>query len=286
MNNYGEIFRILRKERSFTLKRMSEGIISFSYLSKFEKGESDITLNNFTRLIERLNVSADEFFYFSGNKSNQYTNLLIKVAIAYEKNDHNLLLRYSKSEKELYAINGNNQHKYNAIMILVIAQDISRGHSIPRDDINMLVDYIIKCLHWSSYEISLLGNSITIFTDELLIILLEEIKKRLEEHKINKKNIRDLIALIENTCLILLRKKEIEHAKSLSKFIGDFIEPNYFFEKTRKNFIDGIIIMYEINKEEGAAKVYKAIDIMREMNPQLAEDYYSEYKHLCEVLDL
>jgi len=219
MNNYGEVFRILRKERGFTLKTMSEGIISFSYLSKFEKGESDITLNNFTQLIERLNMSTDEFFYFSGKKTTQYTNLLMKVSIAYAKNDYELLLSYSKTEKELYAINGNQQHKYNAIMILVIAQDISRCCSIPQEDIDILVDYIIKCLHWSSYEISLLGNSIIIFSDELLIILLKEIKKRLEEHKINKRNIRDLIALIENTCLILLRNKKTEHAKALSKFL-------------------------------------------------------------------
>ena len=57
MEYFGDTFRLLRKERGFTLKTMSEGIISFSYLSKFEKGESDITLHNFIRLIERLNMT-------------------------------------------------------------------------------------------------------------------------------------------------------------------------------------------------------------------------------------
>lgn len=63
MKDYGMSFRLLRKERGFTLKTMSEGIISYSYLSKFEKGESDITFRNFVLLIERLNMTLDEFLF-------------------------------------------------------------------------------------------------------------------------------------------------------------------------------------------------------------------------------
>lgn len=72
LKDVGTTFRILRKERGFTLKEMSEGIVSFSYLSKFEKGENRISLTNFTQLAQRLNMTVDEILYFSKIKTTDH----------------------------------------------------------------------------------------------------------------------------------------------------------------------------------------------------------------------
>ena len=276
MNSYGEIFRNLRKERGYTLKTMSQDIISFSYLSKFEKGESDITLLNFIRLIERLNMTIDEFLYFNEVNLSYYSELFIKMAAAYAKNNSMLLKSYAQTEENLYNTTDKVHHKCNSVMILAVAQDIDASISIPQDDTIFLVDYIVKCSYWSTYEVSMLGNTLTLFSDDLLLILLEEVKSRLNEYKVTKRNIRDLIALIENACLILLRNKKIEEAKSLSDFLEFFLAPTYFFEKTRKIFIDGIILICKGDINEGTKKSQEAINIIRVMNKELGDDYYIE----------
>lgn len=278
MIGFGETFRILRKERGFTLKTMSEGIISFSYLSKFEKGKSDITLNNLIRLIERLNMTLDEFLLFNDVRTNHYVELFQKISSSYARNDQLMLQRYFKEEMELYDKTGIIYHKCNSIMITAILQDIDDFFSISQSDTDFLVDYIIKCSFWTTYEVSLLGNTLTFFSEDLLLILLDEIKRKLKEYKVSKRNVRDLIALIENTCIIFLRKKKIKEAYSLSNFLDSFLEPSYFFEKTRKLFIDGIILICEGEKNEGTKKAEQAIEIMEVMDRNFSHDHEEELK--------
>ena len=50
MENYGEIFKTYREARGLSLKDIAESGLSTSQLSRFEKGESDLTI---TRSEER-----------------------------------------------------------------------------------------------------------------------------------------------------------------------------------------------------------------------------------------
>ena len=58
---HGEFIKKIRQEKHLTQKELAEGILSKNFLSKFERGESKITSEIFLNLLERLNVSLDEF---------------------------------------------------------------------------------------------------------------------------------------------------------------------------------------------------------------------------------
>ena len=47
MENYGEIFKTYREARGLSLKDIAESGLSTSQLSRFEKGESDLTITKF-----------------------------------------------------------------------------------------------------------------------------------------------------------------------------------------------------------------------------------------------
>lgn len=284
LREWGETFRLLRKERDFTLKSMAEGIISFSYLSKFEQGKSDITLNNFIRLIERLNITLDEFLFVNHVSTTHYVELFHSISLAYAKNDKITLQNLLTEERNIYEESGIIYHKCNFIMIAAIIQDINESFFIPQSDIDFLVDYIVKCSFWTAYEVSLLGNSLTLFSDDLLLVLLNEVTKRLKEYKVSRRNIRDLIALIENACFIFLRRKNVTEARLLSNLLDSFLEPSYFFEKTRKFFIDGIIYIYEGKREEGIEKAKQAIEIMGMMDKEFADDHRVELSNFLELI--
>lgn len=284
MEYLGETFRLLRKERGFTLKTMSEGIISFSYLSKFEKGESDITLHNFIRLIERLNMTLDEFLFFNHVRTTHHTELFQRISHAYAKNDQALLQQYFKEEKALYQQTKVIYHKCNFIMIATIIRDIDESFFISESDTNFLVDYVVKCSLWTTYEIGLLGNTLPLFSEDLLLILLDEVKKRIKQYSVSQKNMRDLISLIENACIIFLRKKKVREAKSLSDFLDSFLESPYFFERTRKLFIDGIISIYQGERTEGTKLAEQAIKIMSIMDTDFADDHRAELSYFLESI--
>lgn len=284
MKDYGMSFRLLRKERGFTLKTMSEGIISYSYLSKFEKGESDITFRNFVLLIERLNMTLDEFLFFNHVRTTHYAELFQAISFAYEKNDLVVLKQYYEQEKALYKKTKVVYHKCNFIMIATIIKDIDTSFFISNKNINFLVDYIVNCSFWTTYEVSVLGNTLPLFPEDLLVILLNEVKKRIKQYTVSQKNVRDLIALIENACIIFLRKKKVKEALSLSDFLDDFLEFSYFLEKTRKLFIDGIIFIHQGEINLGTELAKQAISIIRVMDTNFANDHEAELRYFLESI--
>lgn len=279
MNNYGETFRTLRKERGFTLKSVSENIISYSYLSKFENGTSDITLSNFIRLLERLNITLDEFLYFNEAQIPSYVQLLNKLVKPYAENDIGELTKYYDEELVLYQQTNISYHNCNRIMIAALIKDLDPNFNIDQVDIDFYVDYLFNCSYWSTYEVSLFGNALFLFTEESLLLLVDEVKTRLNEYKVAQRNIRDLISLIENACLILLRKRNVKKAKELSAFLESYLSSKHYFEKTRKLFIDGIILIREDKMGEGVQKAQEAINIMHSIDRSFALNHQRELEY-------
>lgn len=285
MENIGESFRELRQERGFTLKTMSEGIVSFSYLSKFEKGKSQITLVNLIQLAQRLNMTIDEILYFSNIEMTNYVGFFKKISLAYSNSDLAALKQHLKTEENLYEKTRINYHKYNSIMIAVIINNLDNDFFIPENDAELLVDYVVKCSFWTTYEVSLFGNILPLFSEELLTILLEEVKKRIIDYKVMNRNYRDLIGVIQNACIIFLRNKKVEQVIPLSNFLETTIQKNHYFGKTRKLYIDGVIDIALGNGDKGLDKAKKAIEIMNLMDEKYAQNHELELKYFESIYE-
>ena len=52
--NLGEVFHSFRTNRNISLKQIADANISVSQISRFERGDSDITLGKFLRLLENI----------------------------------------------------------------------------------------------------------------------------------------------------------------------------------------------------------------------------------------
>lgn len=62
MTNYGEVLHELRVGKQMTLAKTAGDIVSASFLARFEKGETNISLEHFTRILQRLNVTPLRIF--------------------------------------------------------------------------------------------------------------------------------------------------------------------------------------------------------------------------------
>lgn len=259
----GESFRVLRKERGYTLKSLSEGIVSFSYLSKYEQGKSDITLSTLILLLKRLNISVDEFLYFNNIRTTTY-------------NDTSTLRTYLLKETKLYAQTNIINHKCNAVAISALLSDIDPTHIVPDENRDFLADYLISCSYWSTYEISLFGNSLQLFSKNYLLNLINEIEKRAYEYKITKRNLRDLIALLLNACFVLLRQQYVPETKLILNKLAVFIEPDYYLEKSRMFFIEGLILILEGNEIDGIQRAEESIHYIKYIDDRYYEDFKKE----------
>lgn len=279
MNDLGALFRLVRKERGFTLKSLSEGIVSFSYLSKFEKGKTQISMNNLIALLQRMNLTVDEFLYFNQIKMNDYQEFFQKISMAHSQLNLENLKEYLILEQKLYQESDIDFHKYNAIMIAAVIKNIDGDFFISKENIQELVDYILACSFWTTYEIALLGNSLSLFSEDLLVILLEEVKKKILDYQVMRKNIRDLIRLMQNAAILFLRDGKTQPAENILEFLRKTIYSDHYFEKTRQLFIEGLLLLQD-EEEKGIQMAQEAIQIMEMIDQPLAKNHRLELEKL------
>src|SRR5690606_10637976 len=103
---------------NYSLKEVSEGIMSTSFLSKFERGESEISLSKFYLLLDRLSLTLEEFSLIANDfRPTKLEVLMNNVRKAYENNNINLLLKLAKEENLKWEEFGFHSFRYNSILI-------------------------------------------------------------------------------------------------------------------------------------------------------------------------
>ncbi|HGS1147283.1 TPA: helix-turn-helix domain-containing protein [Streptococcus pneumoniae] len=117
MKNYGEAFRYFRKLNGYSLEYAAADSISKSQLSRFERGENEISLSTFFELLSNINVSIENFCNhlehykrserddFLVNLSPNFYSLNIKGLEVIKISNKNFLRRVGKT------------HKINTIMV-------------------------------------------------------------------------------------------------------------------------------------------------------------------------
>lgn len=63
MATYGATFRQLRIGKNMTLKELADEQVSVGFLSKFETDQSKISVDRLMHLLDKMNVTADEYFF-------------------------------------------------------------------------------------------------------------------------------------------------------------------------------------------------------------------------------
>ncbi|MDD7758034.1 MAG: helix-turn-helix domain-containing protein [Aerococcus suis] len=228
----GKYYREFRKDRDISLKDASQGIVSYSFLSKFERGESEITISSLISLIHRLNMSTTEFFAYIDDYDSTKELFLEEINQAYKDQNIAKLEVIIKNNENLYSKTNFTFYKYNSIMTKCILSYISDCY-VSNDEKLMISNYLISCSNWTNYEIILLGNSFQLLSSTMQLIIVEEIKKRMlliDKFSITKYH---LINILINMCFSQLRQKETDYVKDLLHFINTQININgYYFKAT------------------------------------------------------
>ena len=158
---HGEFIKKIRKEKHFTQKELAEGILSKNFLSKFERGESKITSEIFMNLLERLNVSLDEFEQLVTSKHSQ-KEFLQKLDTFKSQKDVYLLENLKVEEKQLFQVDRNRRHLHNQILVEAHIQYL-QGKNLDVKQKRVIQSYLFEVEEWGNYEWELFGNIVFLF---------------------------------------------------------------------------------------------------------------------------
>ena len=99
MKEFGAIFKKFRKSRGIRLKDVAKAGISTSQLSRFEKGQTDLTVSMFMLILDEINMPIEEFMYAVHDfHRDELNELLAKIQLFVSTHDINGLKKLLNSQ--------------------------------------------------------------------------------------------------------------------------------------------------------------------------------------------
>ena len=156
MDDFGKTLRFIRTSKQVSINKLADDVISKSQLSRFERGESEISCSKLNHLLNKLNTSFDEFLIINIGFSDDDFKIMINeirdsTASSDIQNFKKILESYQNKDKSTLK-------NFEITLLKSILNNYSKDIYPSKSELDELVDYLFKVEHWGYYEISLFGN--------------------------------------------------------------------------------------------------------------------------------
>lgn len=219
MQDYGPIFKEFRINRGFSLKQVACDDLSISQLSRFERGESDISLNKFLLALQAIQLSLDEFM----NRANNYKklgqkNLMSQMAVYhYQKDVQGLEKMIQEEQKKLEKDFTDIQAKLNIILFRGMICQCDETRTMSKEDLDFVIDYLFQKENWEIGDLILIGNFYTFYPTPLMSRMVREILKRVDYYSEISTNRNLVECTLINMIEICTERGELEEASFFEK---------------------------------------------------------------------
>lgn len=247
MKKFGEIFKKFRESRGLLLKDVAKVGISTSQLSRFENGETDLTISKFIAVLDEVNVPIDEFMYAVHDfRRDELNELLLKVNCFVS--NHNV----EGMKKLLYLQMESNSkrskfHQINTILLKIRLQDLSGEPYYSSDDLSYLTDYLFSVEYWGYYELLIFANTLDALNHDAFMVLAREMCRRSDFYKEIPKNRRMISSMLLNGYITCVERGKIFDALYFEKQLKQcFFTETEIFERLVFQYVQHL---YQYKKE-------------------------------------
>lgn len=273
-SNLGSTLRKIRKGKQITLSAIADKHLSKSQISRFERGESEISCIRLINILDKLNISLDEFLILhdkDSTKTESFVNLVQYIRKQYSsKNIDNI--------KSLLSVTSSfNLNSYEATMIKSILYTLDKDVAPSDEELLQLTDYLFNVEKWGYYEIILLGNCVRTIKYNSYFLLTKEMIKNYIYSSLNKTNKRLVTQLAINCLIISIDKNKFSDCTYLISEIKKLLNNELnFYEQTVFLYATGYF-EYKFELENGSKKAEQAIQIFEFLGENQMKSQYEEH---------
>lgn len=212
----GDAIRSIREAKGYTQKFVSDGIIRQSTYSKIERDEIEPAASKFFSLLDRIEMTVDEFLFIQNKYSYSEKGSIIRMFVSQTYNDPELLK--DLKQKALNYLKENDDDVIQditmiceALIILSKSPDLeeSRKYVFP------VWDRLERFDQWFLTELYLVNNILYFFPTESAIYIAHRAIEQLEKYRGFRASNRLRFNFQFNLIYLLLRDKEYSTALSL-----------------------------------------------------------------------
>jgi transcriptional regulator with XRE-family HTH domain len=263
---YGEIFRTMRKNRGISLAVACENVTTPSFLSKFERGENDITMKKFPLLLKNIDATWTDFMNASassGHVLRSSIHYLIRVIETGEKEEFLNL-------KELHEKTAKTDDRLD--LIIQIGEWKLFGQKEKSSELKKnLVTYFSNTKFWDEADMKLLVLTQTLLTNKQLASFVTGILKRQDKSLDNNaaafdgQTKRNYIEFHQKFAILLIQRKQFLIAKRFLLHLNEYVNSDYLRQRTINELLLAILSQ-DANKKD---KLFTGMKLVHEPNIDL-----------------
>lgn len=271
IENLGKTLRIVRKNKKVSINKIADNYLSKSQISRFERGKSEITCTRLFNILDKLNITVDEFLSLHNSHDVNFIALTKYIREEYSLQNYKNIKKLLKNNSKF------NIGTFERTMIKSILYTVDPSFKPSNSELSELIDYLFKVENFGYYEIILLGNCAYTLPYPSFFLLTKELIKNYIPSTQNKTN-KKFVTQVSINCLISsIDNKKFKNCDFLIKEINYLLdnELNYY-EKTVFHYAKGY---YEYVKgmESGINKMSQAITIFNILNEKSMLNYYTAH---------
>ncbi|MDT2834396.1 helix-turn-helix transcriptional regulator [Vagococcus carniphilus] len=264
MENFGETFKNIRTDKGFSLVDAARGIVSTQFLSKFEKGEANITVNKLNGVLNNIFVSWAEFMKIhDGDNLDSvlsFSNKLNEIIFA---NNYYELDKQTQRLLESYTETGAVKDLHLATMIQGIYFPIIEKEMV-QENIKKVSEHLRQIDDWYSYENFLFGSMVNNLTDEEIKVYYKRVVRYfLKRQELGLEYDTLTVELYYTLLSRYVKDKNIDSANEIVNYFEKHVDtrsdPQYLFGNIILKHKMGILHMLQGDREKGEEEVRDTI---------------------------
>lgn len=187
LKKLGQFFHDIRTSRGITLKEAA-GNWSLSNLSRFERGEQDLSADKAVDLMARLGIESDDFYQYYESRRQNFPNIILNYALSY---DRKFVEEWQASYQSAHPIR-TKITDYAAVMFDVAIHWHDANYDLNAEQEQILADRLAVPERFRALEIGILKLIVGPASHELLTLLRQRIE-RLDSTLVVRRDMRLLI---------------------------------------------------------------------------------------------
>ncbi|HHA7666728.1 TPA: Rgg/GadR/MutR family transcriptional regulator [Streptococcus pneumoniae] len=270
----GITLRKVRKGKQISLCSVADEHLSKSQISRFERGESEISCIRLINILDKLHITLDEFLVLHNE---DYTNAeLFANLVQYIRKQYS-----SHNIKNIAALLSDSSHytlnSFEKTMIKSILHTMDSSIIPSNKELLQLTDYLFKVEKWGYYEITLLGNCVRTINYNSYFLLTKEMLNNYIYSSLNKTNKRIVTQLAINCLILSVDKEEFSNCTCLIIEIKALLDNELnFYEQTVFLYATGYF-EFKRHLDSGIEKMKQAIQVLDILGEDKLKLHYTSH---------
>lgn len=270
----GMTLRKVRKGKQVSLSSVADEHLSKSQISRFERGELEISCARLINILDKLHISFDEFLILHDQdytKTELFANLVQYIRKQYSSQDINNIV-YLLSDSSNYTLNS-----FEKTMVKSILYTMDSTIFPSDEELLQLTDYLFKVEKWGYYEIILLGNCVRTINYKSYFLLTKEMLNNYLYSSLNKTNKRIVTQLAINCFILSIDKEEFSNCSYLISEIKSLLDNELnFYEQTVFLYATGYF-EFKRQSSSGIKKMKQAIQVLDILGEDKLKLHYTNH---------